>query len=226
MQFVRKGIEHTKQMEQLKTEYEKAILQSTLEIQEETLRKISIEVHDNIGQILSLVALNLNTLKTAEQNKLTSTSNLLTKAIDDLRSLSKSLNPEKVKQIGLFESVQNDLNVIGGSGTCQVSLQKANDFPDFSPDITIITYRIIQEIINNAIKHANASMLTVKLFLNQNMPCIVVEDNGKGFNTAVKSANGIGLSTMEYRAAMLNAVLSIDSKESKGTKVSLTFYNK
>jgi signal transduction histidine kinase len=223
MQYVRKRVEHTKQIEQLKAVYEKTLLQSQIEIQEHTLRSISHEIHDNIGQILSLVSLNLNTISSPEKVKLDTTNELVNKAITDLRSLSKSLNPEMVQQIGLRESLSKDLAYLQSSGKYETCLHVADDFPEFAQDKTIIIYRIIQEIINNCIKHAKATAINVYLFTNGHTASITVEDNGIGFDFGGSASSGLGLQTIQFRAAILGASITINSKIGKGTTIVLTF---
>src|SRR6478672_13341252 len=101
---------HEKEMYDLKAQYERTILQSQLEIQEQTFRNISQEIHDNIGQVLSLAKLNLNTIPhEGSTDKILLTEELLGKAINDLRDLSKSLHPEKISDIGLVNATRHEL---------------------------------------------------------------------------------------------------------------------
>ena len=102
----------------MKTQFEQELLQTQIEIQEQTLKTISEEIHDNIGQVLSLAKLNLNTIEAAENNKvkLTDTKNLISKAINDLRDLSRSLHGERIGDIGLEEAIANELIILQNTG--------------------------------------------------------------------------------------------------------------
>ncbi len=221
MQYVRKREEHTKQLQQIKAVYEQTSLQSKIEIQEQTLRGISHEIHDNIGQILSLVSLNLNTIVTNDQEKLESTAELVEKAVTDLRGLSKSINPDRIIQVDLYQSLQNDLQYIERTKKFTTDFYKDVDFPDFDVDKRVIIYRIIQELINNCIKHSKATKLTVSLLFINDLPKIIVEDNGIGFDTTITPTNGLGLQTILYRVSILNANMQIISSPNNGTKISL-----
>jgi len=225
MQYVGRRAEHSKQLEQLRVEHEQILMQSQLEIQEHTLRSISQEIHDNIGQALSLVALNLNTLEVnaEEETKITNTRNLVDHAIDDLRALSKMLLPERVKQVGLYEAISTDLFYIENSGKYVTNLFRSDGFPDFPANATIILYRIIQEILNNIIKHAKANKIFIKLLVENGTTKIIVEDDGIGFDTNSKEIKGIGLNTITYRAGMSNAKVEIESELGKGTRISIVF---
>ncbi|RYZ20193.1 MAG: hypothetical protein EOP49_47815, partial [Sphingobacteriales bacterium] len=96
----------------LQVTFSETLMQAQLEIQEQTMSRISTEIHDNIGQILSLVSLNLHTLNTKESDKLSNMSALVGKAIQDLRSLSKSLSSDQIREIGFIETVKKDLLIL------------------------------------------------------------------------------------------------------------------
>src|SRR5689334_19039339 len=116
IQLHKRRILHQKEMFDLKSQYERTILQSQLEIQEQTFRNISQEIHDNIGQVLSVAKLSLNTIPQTSQNgtseKIALAEELLGKAIGDLRDLSKSLHPEKIAEIGLTNAIRHELQLV------------------------------------------------------------------------------------------------------------------
>lgn len=219
IQYSRKKIEHLKQMKDLQFEYGQTLLKSQLEIQEQTLRHISREIHDNIGQVLSLVFLNLNTLKSPDTEKLKFTSGLVTKAIDDLRGLSKSLNPDRVHTIGITESIKTELAQLERTGIFQTTLTIENDLSDMPPEKTIILYRMVQEVLNNIIKHSQADKILVSIQNDSVIGTILISDNGQGFSVENKSS-GIGLQNLKQRAALINAEVKIISEVDEGTSVS------
>src|SRR5215213_4553470 len=106
----KKQLQYLREKEQLKVAFEKEILESKLEIQEQTLKNVSQEIHDNIGQILSLAKLTINTMNHTEpetlQEKINDSKQLVGKAIQDLRDLSKSLDTDYVTQMGLIKSIE------------------------------------------------------------------------------------------------------------------------
>jgi len=132
IQLHRRRIKHQEEMFALTVQYEQTLLQSQLEIQEQTFKNISQEIHDNIGQVLSLAKLTLNTIETAEANdKINITEELLGKAINDLRNLSRSLNSEKITDSGLAQALQHELSVIEKVSSIQTQFL-INGYEDFS----------------------------------------------------------------------------------------------
>ncbi len=221
IQYSRRKIEHLKQMKDLQFEYGQTLLKSQLEIQEQTLRHISREIHDNIGQVLSLVSLNLNTITVPDTDKLKFTSRLVTKAIDDLRGLSKSLNPDRVQMIGITESIKTELDQLERTGIFQTKLNIEQDLREISPEKTIILYRMVQEVLNNIIKHSRATKIIVDFNSVETGDLITITDNGCGFDLNNNSP-GIGLQNLRQRASMINAELNLTSKINEGTIVSFT----
>jgi signal transduction histidine kinase len=208
-------------MKDLQFEYGQTLLKSQIEIQEQTLQHISREIHDNIGQVLSLVSLNLNTITTFDKDKLKSTNGLVTKAIDDLRGLSKSLNPDRVQTIGIIESIKTELEQLERTGRFETNFTIKKDLNEITPEKTIILYRMIQEVLNNIIKHSHATRVTVSVYGDEDDDIISITDNGSGFNTGSNSS-GLGLQNLKQRAAMINAALAITSKINEGTSVYFT----
>ena len=221
IQYSRRKIEHLKQMKDLHFAYEQTLLNSHIEIQEQTLKHISSEIHDNIGQVLSLVSLNLNTIETSDKNKLDFTSELVTKAIDDLRGLSKSLNPDRVKMVGLTESIKVEIDQLNRTGSFETSFKIKRELGEISPEKTIILYRMVQEVLNNIIKHSKASKVHIQFDGNEVENIICITDNGLGFNINNVSL-GLGLHNLKERAAMIQVGLKISSEINEGTSVSFS----
>ena len=224
IQYSRKKIEHLKQMKNLQFEFEQTLLQSQLEIQEQTLKHISREIHDNIGQVLSLVSLNLNTLSLNDNDKLKFTGDLVTKAIDDLRGLSKSLSPDRVQTVGLKESINMELKHLERTGRFQTTLQIKKELSEISPERTIILYRMIQEVLNNIIKHSQATEVITIISGNNYQDIISIIDNGRGFDIN-ESSTGLGLQNLKQRAGMIHSDIDISSELNKGTIVSFIIKN-
>lgn len=211
--FNNKRLASIREKELLKIEYNQAILSAQLEVQEQMMRQISQEIHDNVGQILSLVNLNLKTLKPGETEKLETTTTLVNKAITDLRTLSKSLNPEAIAKTGLIQLVKNDLEQIEKTGQFTTSFELKGE-PVVPVSKLTILYRMIQEVLNNVIKHSGADKITVEIETGM----ISIEDNGKGFNPSAEQ-NGLGLINLQQRAKLINAEVKINSVSTKGTSV-------
>jgi signal transduction histidine kinase len=216
--------------ENISKEYETQLLQTQLEIQEQTLENISQEIHDNIGQALSFVKLNINTIdlnKTEETaNKLGESKDLITKAIQDLRNLSKTLNPSFIHDTGLVSSIQYQLAYLQKTGVYHIDFQVSETIDAYPQRAEIVLFRIVQELLNNIVKHAEATAIQVTLQYREADLLLTVKDNGKGFkpNTTAASA-GLGLKNMKKRLAMIAGYISLESEPDKGTQVFITIPN-
>jgi len=197
-------------------------LQSQLEIQEQTLKNISGEIHDNIGQILSLVGLQLNTLPTSDEEKLENTIGLLDKAIGDLRDLSKSLDTDRIGNIGIVEAVRQDLSLLEKTGKYKTSFSIETDYTALPAGKIIILYRIIQEVINNIIKHAKADTVSIRIHGNDDYDSLTITDNGIGFLNDDLLSKGLGLNNITNRAALIGGRATIESVLNQGTSITFT----
>ncbi len=227
LQMYRRQALYLKEVSDLKTQYEQTILKSQLEIQEQTFRNISQEIHDNIGQVLSLAKLNLNTITQNNSDKIALTEELLGKAINDLRDLSKSLHPEKIIDIGLLHAIRQELVLVQKVSKIKTELLCPNEDINLGNEKLIIIFRMIQEIIHNILKHAKAKEITIEIGKLENKTLIAIKDNGAGFNIeALKSAEtGIGLKSIQQRCKLINASFKIDSIPGQGTSVQLVILN-
>ncbi|MGZ8549055.1 MAG: sensor histidine kinase [Chitinophagaceae bacterium] len=208
--------------ERMNIEFEQTLLKSKLEIQEHTFTEISREIHDNIGQVLSLVRINLNTLEApVETKKINLMDELLGKAITDLRSLSHSLDADHIRNKGWIIPVTRLLNDLQKSGKYKTHLQQDEELPALGNDKPIILFRMIQEIINNVIRHAAADTIYLDAKKENNKLTVKISDNGKGFDVSKNSA-GVGLQNLRTRSKMIGADLMIKSDTGMGTVVTIS----
>ena len=138
------------------------LLQTQLEIQEQTLKTISQEIHDNIGQVLSLAKLNLSRMDINKQDqlkeKIADSKNLVSKAIQDLRDLARSMNTDNITAMGLAKALEYEVEMLRKTGFV-VSFDVNGNVVRQEPQKELILFRIIQEIFNNIIKHAESTAL-------------------------------------------------------------------
>ncbi len=211
----------------MKTQFEQELLQTQIEIQEQTLKTISQEIHDNIGQVLSLAKLNLNTVgsmnDTIAQTKIDSTKNLVSKAINDLRDLSRSLHGDKIAEIGLQEAIENELKILQNTGQFKTHLIITGEIYKLDPQKEMVLYRIVQEALHNSVKHAKANNLQVQLNYTPDALTLTISDDGMSFNpeTLQSSKTGIGLKNMQNRAVLIGGAFSIHSSKNNGTSISV-----
>ncbi len=208
--------------EKIKKEFEETLLNTRLEIQEQTLNDISREIHDNIGQALSLVRLQVNTFSaSSKEEEIIYTDELLGKAIADLRSLSHSLNTNSIKEKGFIKSLKQVLFQFEKTGKFTTSFYADEDAFNINDDHEIILFRIAQEVLNNIVKHADATEISINMIQNKGIPEISIKDNGCGFDTSIinKKDSGIGLRNIIERSKIIGAKLSLISQPGSGTTV-------
>ncbi len=212
-------------MTELQHTYEQTLLKSQLEIQEETLRNISQEIHDNIGQVLSLAKLQLNTFPSlAPQEGIETVAHskeLVSKAIADLRSLSKSLHPDRVNELGLEENIRHELEMLERTRLYQTRFKITGSPYKIPVQTQTILFRMVQEAISNIIKHAAATEVDIFMDFEPEQFCLSVQDNGVGLPASVRTASdsGIGLKNMQNRSAILGATFNLLPVVNGGTAV-------
>ena len=222
--FLRRQRKFQQERDEMKNRFEQTILKSQLEIQEQTFSHISREIHDNIGQVLSLVRLNLSSFPDiADHEKLERTDDLLGKAIKDLRDLSHSLQTNRIQDIGIVESIRQLLGNLEKSGRYKTDLKIVDNFTGIDKNTDLIMFRMVQEIINNIMKHAKADYISVDIDGNDTEVKLTIADNGIGFDMEkFKTAGpGIGLQNIFNRAKMINATVDIKSEPGNGTAIIL-----
>lgn len=228
--YQRRQQRQEQELEKVRAIYEKEALRSQLEIQENTFKSIAQELHDNIGQMLSVTKLTLSILPIEKDHPasepLHHSQEVLNKAIIDLSNLTKGLHTDRIAQVGLAESIKFELYALKNAGILQVHFQQEGSEIEFNEEKSIFLFRIFQETINNILKHAKASEVSVNLDYQSDLFCLEIEDNGVGFNVAEKqqsntSYKGVGLKSIFNRAQLIGAQISIDSSPGSGTKTSI-----
>ncbi len=215
--------------EALKDQFEQTLLQTQLEIKEQTLRHLSWELHDNLGQVASLIKINLNTLQLQEPvlaaEKVEDTKHLVRKLIKDLKQLSVSLSSEGIEQQGLVAALQTEMIRLQKTGSFETSLLTEGDIPELESGKLTLLYRMCQEILNNTLKHSGATHIVCNVNYIQNRLTLAFTDDGTGFDVEEKRKNGgAGLRNLYHRAGMLNAELVINSNTNQGTNTTIQLY--
>lgn len=223
LQYHKRQLHHAKEMHRVKQEYDQALMESQLEIQEQTFKVIAQEIHDNIGQTLSLAKLNLNTLDIEKRekalDKVADAKELVGKAIQDLRDLSRTLNTDHIAALGLVRAIDNELQLLQKSGVVQTDMQVTGTVVKADPQKELILFRIVQEAIHNVIKHAQATAVAVTAAYEGRQLRLSIADNGVGF--AGGNGEGSGLTNMRSRSKVIGAHLQIDSTRGKGTSITI-----
>jgi two-component system, NarL family, sensor kinase len=213
-----------KDIEMLKTTHENALLQSQLEMQEQTFENISREIHDNIGQKLTLAKLHLNTLDYADTNKtalqVSGSVNMIGEAINDLSDISRSMSSEIILNNGLIKAMEFEAAQLQKPGIYKINLCTTGNPVFMDTNTELVLFRIAQEAINNIIKHAQATAIDIHLHYNTVLLTMQINDNGIGFNTA-QTKPGTGLQNIKKRTALLKGNYAISTVINTGTQIKI-----
>jgi len=221
--------------EQLKNEQHKR-LSAIIDGQEIERRRLSRELHDGLGSLLTAVKLNVGKLNKSanltESSKATlnDIKALMDNTITAVRKISYDLMPSVLIDFGVNAAIKKLASQLDNSSNTNVTFHTRGVTKRLQQDIEIGLFRIAQEAVNNAIKHSNAQEIRIRLIQRNDLLKLVVKDNGKGFNVKKlfnnsKSTSGNGLHNMHERAALLNGKLIIDSVGHKGTLITLEISN-
>jgi len=229
--YHRRQFRNQQEKKAMQDAFDREILRTQQEIQEQTFQMVSHEIHDNVGQMLSVARIYVNSLRgegadpeTEGQAKLGQVHELLGKAIQDLRDISKSRNADFIVKQGLYESLRFELQRIARSGAFQTGFTLQGEGYSPGNDQSIVLFRICQELINNSIRHSGATTIRVDAQVETGGLCLTVSDDGCGFDTSDPS--GSGLSNIHRRAELIGAAISIRSEKKKGTQASINLAKK
>lgn len=206
--------------------FEEQLTQSRLEIQEQTLKNVAWELHDNIGQLLSVANMQLNMLsKKVEESSKTPVleiREIVANSLQEVRSLSKSLNNEVIDYSGLEASVKNELDRFTRLNILTTQMEVMGESFEIPQKDAIILFRILQEFFSNVIKHSRADLLKVHFDFQPHVLNITATDNGVGFDVQEVQKNS-GLLNMQSRAEIINSEFELTSSKDAGTSLSLSY---
>jgi signal transduction histidine kinase len=192
-------------------------------IQEQTLNHVSQEIHDNVGQLLSLVKLQLNLAaeKGGEENLLLADArDNIGRAMMDLRDMAKGMSSDRIRLLGLYTSVDQEAQRIQRTGVCEISVTCEGKAQNMDNQKETILFRVIQECLQNIIKHAQATQVEIAFAYAASALKIEVRDNGKGFLISRgNSLSGLGMMNMHHRIELMRGKVTVESEPGFGTKI-------
>jgi two-component system NarL family sensor kinase len=220
--YQKRQLLHFDQVNILKLDHEKNMLSAQLEVQEDTFRSISREIHDNISLSLTLAKLNLNLFdwddKEKAKTQIKNSVELLGNSIENLSDISRSLNSDFLISQGLVRAIEDELERIKQVNIFKINLNISVDLIRLNTDKELLVFRIFQEAFNNIIKHASANIVDLTIYSTANIFFIEIADNGKGFDQVNEiKVERNGLKNMQIRTKMLNGYMHINSKKGVGT---------
>ncbi|MFC2038396.1 histidine kinase [Chloroflexota bacterium] len=214
-----------------KEELRGQLLSSIISAQEEERRRIAREIHDEYGQTLTGLLMNIEALEnnlTPEQDglkhRISHTKSVLSHTLDDMRKLTLDLRPSTLDDLGLVAAVNAHLEMHLGEHQIQVKFNHNDYVEKLDSSLEIAIFRIIQEAVHNVIKHANASRIDIDLVSKDGKIKVNIEDNGQGFDIDTIYASKVGIQSwgilgIKERAELLNGKFSIFSTPGNGTRL-------
>ena len=224
-QYRLKKKEHVMLINKQIIEHQKELLSTQIEIQQQTMQHIGREIHDNIGQKLTLAS--LYTQQLAYENKapqinesIENISTIINQSLSELRELSKSLTDNTIEKTAISELIKIESDKINDLKICKVNFENSTSDLQLSYQTKTVLLRITQEFIQNSIKHSQCKNISILLSSNTNFAKLELQDNGKGFEIAKNKSNGIGLNNMKKRAEIINCNYNFESNKN-GTKLTI-----
>ncbi len=225
--YIQKTTKHNQILFQKDLDFQKTINNTILETQEQVLQNISQELHDDAGQQLTVINFQLENLKldsTEFNTALQPISKSVAELSKSIRNISHSLNNQLLSQIDLIKAIETEINRLEESKTITITFIKdsLND-KFFDKNQKIVIYRIFQEIINNILKHSNASVINIDI---KNHPKfeLKITDNGQGFDlhNIYSKKQALGIQNITDRAKIINFDVHFFTKIDNGTTVTLS----
>jgi signal transduction histidine kinase len=191
---------------------------AVMDAQEEERKRIAEDLHDSIGHMLSTIKLNLQMVPEG-QSQVKNSLQLLDQASEEIRNITFNLMPRTLEEEGLVPALNELASKITNSGSVKISLH-VHDIEKFTLEkqSQFNIYRIVQEAVNNILKHADAKEITIQLVGQKDHLTIMIEDDGKGFDPA-QNKGGRGLKNIVTRSLWLRGVINIDSTPGRGTTI-------
>jgi signal transduction histidine kinase len=225
--YNRRKKRHKEEKEMLRKNFENELLKSQMEVQEQTMQTIASNLHDNIGQLLSLTVVTLSTINVNDPSriaeKIESASQLAKRSIKELRQLSRLIHGQELLRMGLASAIAFELDYLRAVGLHTITFNSNYTTRPDHYDREIILFRIFQEMLNNVIRHANANEITVTVDQDQQQIKLVIKDNGKGFieEEVLKEKRGMGLFNIRKRVAVISGDVNIIAVPDVGTEINI-----
>jgi signal transduction histidine kinase len=228
--MIQKIFKYMKRVEDSRRLTEKMFLNTIIQTEEKERRRFAKDLHDGLGPLLSSVKMSVSSLSQMNQDKdskeiIENTEMVINEAIKSIKEISDNLSPHVLSNFGLIRAITNFTNKINIAKTIQVELDTDLKDERFDPNLEVVLYRVICELINNTIKHAQAKKINISLSLDEDYLIIVYKDDGKGFDASKiienQGGSGMGYSNIYSRINSLKGKINIESESKKGTLITI-----
>lgn len=214
-------------LQKLENEKQQALLKATIEGQERERKRLAKDLHDGIGSLLSGLSFNLKFQKNAKiddheySSFLEEACKLVDEGIENVRAVSHNLLPSTLENFGLVSAIKECIIPLTQTSTIKTNIHVPFELPPLPMEISLGVLRVFQELVQNTIKHANATQIDIQLIYHSDTITLKYVDNGKGFHMDDIDVHGIGIKNMQSRIQALHGTFSIDSKTKKGFRAYL-----
>lgn len=214
--------------QQMELAYQRKMMEAALESQENERRRVAADLHDSIGAMLSTIRVSLLTFAKRHESESTyinESKKMLDDTIESVRRISRDLMPSTLEKFGLTQAIKEMCERFQATAALPIVFEEQGSTPDMPKSRELMLFRIVQELLNNALKHARASYIKVVLTNTDNLK-ITVEDDGVGFNVAEAKSDkgtgrGLGLFNIENRARVAGASVEYLNVVPTGTRIIL-----
>lgn len=228
--MIQKIFKYMKKVEDSRRLTEKMFLNTIIQTEEKERKRFAKDLHDGLGPLLSSVKMSVSSLAQMKQDEasreiIENTELVINEAIKSIKEISDNLSPHVLSNFGLVRALSNFINKINIAKTIRINLDTELKDERFDSNVEVVLYRVLCELINNTIKHANAKKINISLSAEGEYLTIVYKDDGKGFDVGKiieqQGGNGMGFSNIYSRINSLKGEINIESENKKGTMVTI-----
>lgn len=207
--------------------HQKELLQTQVEVQQQTMQQIGREIHDNVGQKLTLASLYAQQIDYENKfpelkDKIASVGSIINESLQDLRELSKSLTSDSVNEKNIVDAIKQQCEIANQLKSCAIHFNASQSKIILREKDAIVLVRVVQEFLQNSFKHSKCKNIYVNLFQESVYCNLILQDDGVGFIVDRETNNGIGLINIKKRLELLDATYNLESKNNNGTKLSIS----
>ena len=225
-QYRRRRISHEEEKLTIEKQHKLELLNTQLETRQQTMQFIGSELHDSVAQKLTLASIYSQRLEFENPdskllNRINSINDIITDSLAELRDLSKTLVNTSLQDTSFDHLLQQECDRVNDTGLCKCVFQSS--YADgISVTAKSFLFRVIQEFVQNSLKHAGCSQITISLAGDSGKLLLEIADNGKGFDSNNVKSAGIGLNNMRRRVQLIGGDFDLVSESGKGTRLYIT----
>ncbi|MEJ8756872.1 sensor histidine kinase [Pontibacter sp. H259] len=224
-QYQRRMLQHQEHLRQMQEAKQRQLLEATIQAQEDERRRVARDLHDEVGAMLALVKLNVHqlTVQAGANGSGTQVKKMLDDVMSSVRHISHDLLPVVLERMGLAHALTALKNGLPADAGIQLNVTCNQNDKRLEARTELLLYRVVQELLSNTLKHAQATAVTIELLLNATDLQLNYQDNGKGFDhqhllQQPGNQAGLGLMNLQARLQLLNGTINFDSAPNSGSK--------